>query len=293
MDQVLGRQQDRGGRDPSSSSGGSGGDGSSKGSSDGSSGGSHGADRSNITGESSTHTTTGSSDATGPDLPITTSGNTTGSSSDASVACFYSVSSSQKGLSGVDLGTFLIKKAAQLLLAELPGLQTLVTLSPIPGYRTWLITRLQQAAAAADSSGLVCDGEAAAAAAPLLRVQDVAVVLAVAAHSSSSTLTGPHSNSSQKQSPLPEAAAAAETGTVAAAAGALLQLVQDNSWVHLPTQQQEALGPVLLRLCALYLLTERRRNFALDPVAHFHLRNGAQLWRINWRWVSAKARGAL
>jgi hypothetical protein len=69
----------------------------------------------------------------------------------------------------------------------------------------------------------------------------------------------------------------------AAAAQALLQLVLDNAWVLLPLQQQEQLRPLLLRLCATYLLTERRRIFALDPVAHFHLRNGAQLWRINWR----------
>jgi malonyl-CoA decarboxylase len=58
--------------------------------------------------------------------------------------------------------------------------------------------------------------------------------------------------------------------------------------VHLPAQQQEALGPVLLRLCALYLLTGRR-NLAFSPVAHFHLRNGAQLWRINWRYVACGA----
>ena len=39
---------------------------------------------------------------------------------------------------------------------------------------------------------------------------------------------------------------------------------------------------LLMRLAARYLLQERRRNAALDPVANFHLRNGAQLWRLNW-----------
>ena len=39
---------------------------------------------------------------------------------------------------------------------------------------------------------------------------------------------------------------------------------------------------LLMRLAARYLLLERRRNAALDPVANFHLRNGAQLWRLNW-----------
>ena len=27
---------------------------------------------------------------------------------------------------------------------------------------------------------------------------------------------------------------------------------------------------------------EKRRNYALNSVANFHLRNGAVLWRLNW-----------
>lgn len=27
---------------------------------------------------------------------------------------------------------------------------------------------------------------------------------------------------------------------------------------------------------------EKRRGYVLDPVAHFHLTNGASLWRLNW-----------
>ena len=38
----------------------------------------------------------------------------------------------------------------------------------------------------------------------------------------------------------------------------------------------------LLRLCAHYLLREKRGRDPLDPVARFHLRNGARLERINW-----------
>ncbi len=40
-------------------------------------------------------------------------------------------------------------------------------------------------------------------------------------------------------------------------------------------------GP-LTRLCANYLVNAKRGNRALDPVAHFHLRNGARMERINW-----------
>lgn len=44
-----------------------------------------------------------------------------------------------------------------------------------------------------------------------------------------------------------------------------------------------AVEPVLMRLCARYLLNESGRGKrARDPVAHFHLSNGAKVERINW-----------
>ncbi|KAG6490621.1 hypothetical protein ZIOFF_051929 [Zingiber officinale] len=44
----------------------------------------------------------------------------------------------------------------------------------------------------------------------------------------------------------------------------------------------EALKPSLLRLCARYLLQEKKRGRALDAVANFHLQNGSMIERINW-----------
>ena len=38
----------------------------------------------------------------------------------------------------------------------------------------------------------------------------------------------------------------------------------------------------LTRLCARYLLRVKARGRPLDPVARFHLRNGARLERLNW-----------
>ncbi|MEK9661725.1 MAG: malonyl-CoA decarboxylase [Alphaproteobacteria bacterium] len=51
-----------------------------------------------------------------------------------------------------------------------------------------------------------------------------------------------------------------------------------------------ALKPILLRLAAGYLLYQRRDGSkALDPVAHFHLSNGARVERLNWHGdLSAK-----
>lgn len=43
-----------------------------------------------------------------------------------------------------------------------------------------------------------------------------------------------------------------------------------------------ALEPILMRLCAHFLLKERGVGGTLDRVAHFHLSNGARVERINW-----------
>jgi malonyl-CoA decarboxylase len=58
--------------------------------------------------------------------------------------------------------------------------------------------------------------------------------------------------------------------------------------LNLPRWQQDAavasaLRAPLTRLCARYLLQEKREGgAALDPVAHFHLSNGARIERIDW-----------
>lgn len=61
---------------------------------------------------------------------------------EADTAIFYSISNCQRGLSGISLGDFLIKRVADDLAAELPHLKTFSTLSPVPGFRAWLDARL-------------------------------------------------------------------------------------------------------------------------------------------------------
>ncbi|MDA1097952.1 MAG: malonyl-CoA decarboxylase [Proteobacteria bacterium] len=56
----------------------------------------------------------------------------------ADTAIFYSISNAQAGLAKVSLGDFLIKRVVDELRAELPNLKTFATLSPMPGFRTWL-----------------------------------------------------------------------------------------------------------------------------------------------------------
>ena len=59
-------------------------------------------------------------------------------------------------------------------------------------------------------------------------------------------------------------------------------LLDRPDW-HSEPQLAAALREPLLRLCARYLLRERiQSGRALDPVAHFHLSNGARVERLNW-----------
>lgn len=63
----------------------------------------------------------------------------------------------------------------------------------------------------------------------------------------------------------------------------------DSDWQN----DKKLLEPVksaLLRLCAHYLLHEKRGDKPLDPVAAFHLFNGARLERLNWL-ADTSARG--
>ena len=129
----------------------------------------------------------------------------------AKVATFYSISNCQRGLKGISFGSFLIKQVASELSAELPGIDTFVTLSPVPGFRAW------------------AEREARAHLDPPL----AAVVAAL------------------PDDPDPAA--------VNAARAALEPLARDY-----------------------FLDAKNARGRPLDPVARFHLGNGARLERLCW-----------
>jgi malonyl-CoA decarboxylase len=62
---------------------------------------------------------------------------------------------------------------------------------------------------------------------------------------------------------------------------ARLTELESQSWWRDPAQS-EKLRPVLMRLCAVYLTRQPSPVSRIDPVARFHLGNGARLERINW-----------
>mmetsp|Transcript_98796 Transcript_98796/g.282462 ORF Transcript_98796/g.282462 Transcript_98796/m.282462 type:complete len:412 (-) Transcript_98796:317-1552(-) len=160
----------------------------------------------------------------------------------AGAAIFYSITSTQPGLRGVDMGNFLIKAVVQKVRSEFPDLHTFSTLSPIPGFRKWLSTRVQLI-----QDGCKDDSEFAT---PLLHDDEATVLLGLSGVAEAE----PHS--------------------------ALLEILESD-WTADSTTAA-ALEPIVLRLAAHYLYCEKRRSKALDSVTNFHIRNGAKLERVNW-----------
>ncbi|XP_038149894.1 malonyl-CoA decarboxylase, mitochondrial [Cyprinodon tularosa] len=155
-------------------------------------------------------------------------------------AIFYSISSTQAGLQGVELGNFLIKRVVRELQSEFPHMAQFSSLSPIPGFSSWL-------------QGLLSQYRKEGRAADLLSEQEWKEV--------EKTI-----NTSPGTPPV----------------DSLRKLLATGEWTR-SEKLSHALEPVLMRLCAWYLYGEKRRGYALNPVANFHLQNGATMWRINWR----------
>ncbi|KAL1117843.1 hypothetical protein AAG570_004158 [Ranatra chinensis] len=59
-------------------------------------------------------------------------------------AIFYSITSTQKGLQGIELGNYLIKRVVNELQYEFPLMSQFSTLSPIPRFRLWLMDRITE-----------------------------------------------------------------------------------------------------------------------------------------------------
>ncbi len=149
---------------------------------------------------------------------------------EADTAIFYSISNAQKGLEGINLGNFLIKRVVTELSKQLPDLKHFATLSPVPGFREWLD--------------------------PVLSEGDESIF----SPSEIKTLKSITDNQN--------------------ASKGLLELL-DSKWNENP-DLSKTLKPILMRLCAHYLVHVKKNDKACDPVANFHLANGAHIERLNW-----------
>lgn len=82
--------------------------------------------------------------------------------------------------------------------------------------------------------------------------------------------------------PAERKALSAALGIAKGGKGWLKQTLSSTDWAR-DESTVKVLKPILMRLCARYLAKVKRPDgMALDPVAHFHLSNGARLERLNW-----------
>ncbi|KAK4793474.1 hypothetical protein SAY86_023909 [Trapa natans] len=182
---------------------------------------------------------------------------------EATCALFYSISSTQPGLAGINLGKFLIKRAVTLLKREMAQISTFATLSPIPGFMSWLLSKLGSQSKLAEIEALPhssTDGSASSFWENILKPEEERAFL---------SLSGPGNYS--------------EFGAMKNGMEVMLHILTSKNldWKN-PSELQAVLKPALMRLCARYLLKEKKRGKALDSVANFHLQNGAMVQRINW-----------
>ncbi|XP_053398010.1 malonyl-CoA decarboxylase, mitochondrial-like isoform X2 [Mercenaria mercenaria] len=169
-------------------------------------------------------------------------------------AMFYSVSNTQKGLQGVDLGNYLIKKVAGELQHEWPQMTQFSSISPIPGFRDWL-NREINAACREDTQDDLQPRE---------------------------TDKGSHSSQLLTETDIECLCNSINTDkSFASALQIFKEHVMQHTWVN-KEDTVTAMKAPLMRLCARYLYLEKRRGYALNSVANFHLQNGAVLWRLNW-----------
>lgn len=158
-------------------------------------------------------------------------------------AIFYSITSTQKGLQGIDLGNYLIKKVVKELQSEFPGIYQFSSLSPIPGFKDWLLVELNQHLHVEDLCESIDN--------PLLLDSEIDTICKVT--------NCDHSN----------------------VYNSFKKILANHEWVS-KEHICRALQSILVRLCCRYLYAEKRRGYALNPVTNFHLSNGATLWRVNW-----------
>lgn len=163
---------------------------------------------------------------------------------DAATAIFYSINNTQPGLAGVSLGNSLIKTVVADLQLHYPMLRRFSTLSPMPGLRDRYLT-------------------------PLLARDAKAKKFALQPEQLESFF--------DKQ----DAAALCDAGGKDNLTDALAVLLADDEWAK-SNALRMALKAGLLRIAHFYLACEKRGPKPVNPVANFHLSNGATLYNLNY-----------
>eukprot|EP01125_Pyxidicula_operculata_P019194 TRINITY_DN6943_c0_g1_i3.p1 TRINITY_DN6943_c0_g1~~TRINITY_DN6943_c0_g1_i3.p1 ORF type:complete len:397 (-),score=32.28 TRINITY_DN6943_c0_g1_i3:7-1197(-) len=193
----------------------------------------------------------------------------TESETQATHAIFYAIIQTKTGLKGIELGGSLIKSAVNLIRQEFPNVKHFSTLSPIPGLKNWLDVVF--AHYSSDANNLNSGSE---------KYSKVAILTNDEKRKFTDYITN-HKNeieqylwNRKEKSQIDQILKTPELLLIAL-------LEEEGVWDSLPSCVEYIKHP-LLRLTSIYIVGTKHRGLAIDPVANFHLRNGARAERINW-----------
>jgi|GEM_PF-895272 len=179
----------------------------------------------------------------------------------ADTAIFYSLNSTLKALSGIGLGEKMLIRAKEYIKNHYPHIKQFSTLSPVPGLRKYLDTIIQNQKASFSLSKDMLD--------------DTSKNNIFFSHKNINMIMKEYKRmNSNKNYPFSKI---------------LMRILHSNNWFETPVYKKNLEDP-LLKLTKYYLTVEKKKDLetgrmldeALDPVAHFHLSNGACIGSINF-----------
>jgi malonyl-CoA decarboxylase len=189
-------------------------------------------------------------------------------------AIFYSINSCQKGLQQVDLGNALIKSCVQLLIKEMPSLKYFHTLSPIPNFKEWLDLRLNMAISKSKSDSV----------STISKQPDEYFNLRRFFKQSELDFLGNYFNLNSQED-FSFILSRLKIYINSAKFRGDVQAV-DLHGNKLACYDNEILNTTLInflkRACAFYLYHEKKNGYAFNSVCNFHIKNGAQIYRLNF-----------
>uniref|UniRef100_A0A915PLT1 Malonyl-CoA decarboxylase n=1 Tax=Setaria digitata TaxID=48799 RepID=A0A915PLT1_9BILA len=180
-------------------------------------------------------------------------------------AMFYSISSTQPGLRNIDLGNMLIKRVIAEISNSNPHIKVFATLSPMPYFRTWLLRSLKCAALSGNTS------------------LDSSMKLQIG-HWISPVLS-PCTSGDVVDERL---AAVCDENDIFEGDAKITDLVRLFLLDHLNKidgDKLEKIFEIIMHLAVRYLVEVKHGGTSrvFDPVENFHLRNGAEIYAINWK----------
>jgi hypothetical protein len=175
-------------------------------------------------------------------------------------AIFYSINNTQTGLTGLGLGTVLIFQVVDAIRKDRSGIKTFATLSPIPGFWRQYLK-------------------------PILEGRDQPFALKRA---QLGEFFPPRSRPE-----LIERSVGRGSGAGGDLASALVRALSEPDWIDDPVYVKRLQKP-LTEIAHFYLTREKNARGQLrDPVANFHMSNGARLDASNVNFLANRSERGL